>query len=540
MLNNLKIGTKLIGFTALAVAISVSVTTFATLYYLKSDLAVQAEASLDSRLALFWTYLRAKGGSETNSFRIEDEKLIIGSYVANGNYELVDKIKQIFGGTATIFMRDVRVSTNVLTNEGQRAVGTKLQGPAYDAIFKAGMSYHGEAPVLGKPYFTAYNPIKNGKGDVIGVLYVGIPKADIFRAYDRVAFIVALIALPLVGGITTAVFFFVKKATRPLVEGVEIANRLAEGDLTPVIAVKGRDEVGQLLASMKHMIERWKEVVGELGNTADSMASASTQLSAGAEQISKSAAIEAERTSQVASASVEMSQTVNEIARNTTSITSSAAETTKVAKEGEQVVAKSVEEVKKIASVVEESAGIVQSLGERSTQIGAIIGVINDIADQTNLLALNAAIEAARAGEQGRGFAVVADEVRKLAERTASATTEIGTMIKAIQSEVEHAGESMKKATDKVESGVRLSGEAGSALKKIIHATSGLQEMVQQIGSATVEMAGTSESITRDVENIASACRKVSASSSQTKQASVALHDMSTTLQTLAGRFRLR
>jgi methyl-accepting chemotaxis protein len=540
MFSNLKISTKFIGFTVLVVVISVSVTTFATLYYMKGDLTMQAQTALEARLGLFWDYLRAKGGSETDSFRIEDEKLMIGSYVMNGNYEVVDKIKRIFGGTATIFMRDVRVSTNVLTNGGDRAVGTKLQGPAYDAIFKTGTSYRGEAPVLGKPYFTAYDPIKNAKGDVIGVLYVGIPKAELFRAYDRIAFIVAGIALLLVVVIATAVFYYVKTTTRPLIEGVEIANRLAEGDLTPVIAVAGRDEVGQLLASIKNMIDKWKEVVGELANTADNMASASTQLRAGAEQILKNATIEAERTSQVASASVEMSQAVNDIARNTTSITASAAETTKVAKEGEQVVTKSVEEVQEIALVVESSAGIIHSLGERSTQIGAIIGVINDIADQTNLLALNAAIEAARAGEQGRGFAVVADEVRKLAERTASATTEIGTMIKAIQSEVQHAGESMKEATDKVESGVRLSGEAGSALAKIIHAISGLQEMVQQIASATVEMAETSENITRDVENIAAASREVSASSSQTRQASVALHDMSTTLQMVAGRFRLK
>jgi hypothetical protein len=135
MFSNLKIGTKFIGFTVLVVVISVSVTFFATLYY----------------------------------------------------------------GTATIFMRDVRVSTNALTRGDDRAVGTKLQGPACDAIFKAGTSYRGEAPAVGKPYFTAYDPLKNAKGDVISVLYVGIPKAELFRAYDCIAFIVAGIALLLVG-----------------------------------------------------------------------------------------------------------------------------------------------------------------------------------------------------------------------------------------------------------------------------------------------------------------------------------------------------
>jgi methyl-accepting chemotaxis protein len=436
-------------------------------------------------------------------------------------------------------MGDTRVSTNVLTGEGARAVGTKLTGPAYDAIFKQGTSYRGEAPILGQPYFTAYDPLKNENGEVTGVLYVGIPKAEFFRAYHHIALVVTVIGLILVAIAATVVSYWVKKVTQPLMEGVGIADRLAQGDLTPVIDVKGRDEVGQLLSSMKHMIARWRDVVAEMGQTAESVASASTQLSASAEQISHGAASEAERTSQVASASVEMSQTIAEIASNATSIAASATEATKIAKEGEDVVARSVGEVETIAQVVEKSAAIILSLGERSSQIGTIVGVINDIADQTNLLALNAAIEAARAGEQGRGFAVVADEVRKLAERTASATTEIGAMITAIQDEVHDAAESMKRATEKVESGVRLSQEADGALKNIIHAAADLQEMVQQIASATTEMAATSETMTRDVEHIAAASREVSASSVQTRQASVTLHDMSAALQKVAGRFRL-
>lgn len=535
MFKDLKISTKFIWFTALIVTLSVSITTFAALSCMRRDLTAQANKNLDSRLALLWDYLRAKG----DSFRIEDEKLVAGSYVANGDCELVDKIKGIFGGTATIFMRDVRVSTNVVANNGSRAVGTKLQGPAYEAVFKAGGSYRGEAPILGKPYFTAYDPIKDEKGNVIGILYVGIPKSEFFKAYDQIALVVAGIAFLLIAATITAVFFYMKKATQPLVEGIEIANRLAEGDLTPVINVAGGDELGQLLASMKHMIERWREVVSEISDTADNVASASTQLKTGAEQIFRGAATEVERTTVVASASLEMSQTINEIAQNTANIAESASQTTGVAQEGERVVAKSVQEVKEIALVVEQSAGAIRSLGERSSQIGTIIAVISEIADQTNLLALNAAIEAARAGEQGRGFAVVADEVRKLAERTATATAEIDTMIKAIQDEIGHAAKAMKEATAKVDSGVQLSNEAGNVLQQIIQATSELQGMVQQIASATTEMAETSEGITRDVEQIATASQQVSATTDQTRQASVILHDMSTRLQMLSGNFRL-
>jgi len=195
--------------------------------------------------------------------------------------------------------------------------------------------------------------------------------------------------------------------------------------------------------------------------------------------------------------------------------------------------------VKEIAQTVDESAAFVKTLGERSHQIGEIITVINDIADQTNLLALNAAIEAARAGEQGRGFAVVADEVRKLAERTANATSEIGSMISAIQEGVSQAVGSMESATRKVETGVELSNSAGQSLRLIVQSVEQLQLMVQQIASATEEMSATSEQITRDIEQIASVSQGVAVSSRQTAKASSEMAQLSETFELLVGEFTL-
>ena len=180
-----------------------------------------------------------------------------------------------------------------------------------------------------------------------------------------------------------------------------------------------------------------------------------------------------------------------------------------------------------------------RSLGERSKHIGEIVNVINDIADQTNLLALNAAIETARAGEQGRGFAVVADEVRKLAERTAHATSEIGNMIKAIQSEVNNAVDSIETATKKVNVGVELSAHAGGSLKRIVEKVDELQLMVQQIAPATEEMSATSDSINRDIEQIASISKETSMSSEQTTQAAGELSRLLVSLQKIVGEFKL-
>ena len=211
----------------------------------------------------------------------------------------------------------------------------------------------------------------------------------------------------------------------------------------------------------------------------------------------------------------------------------------RVADKGQEIVTKSVEEVKAISETVNESAKLMSSLGERSKQIGEIVNVIKDIADQTNLLALNAAIEAARAGEQGRGFAVVADEVRKLAERTAKATAEISGMIGAIQEEMDQAVISMENGTKRVEVGVEFSIQAGVALKQIVGSVTDLQTMVQQIATATEEMSTASEQISGDIETIANVSKETSVSSDQVSQASSDLARLAADLQGTVGMFRV-
>ncbi len=153
-----------------------------------------AKVEQEERLKTFWELLKNKG----DDFEIVNGKLMAGKYVTNDNYELPDKVQQIFGGTATIFMGDIRVTTNVLKPDGSRAIGTKLVGPAYDAIFRQGKSYRGEAPILDIPYFTAYDPIKNSNGQTIGVLYVGVKKSEFLKTYDSLKFKVIAAGLILI------------------------------------------------------------------------------------------------------------------------------------------------------------------------------------------------------------------------------------------------------------------------------------------------------------------------------------------------------
>jgi methyl-accepting chemotaxis protein len=331
--------------------------------------------------------------------------------------------------------------------------------------------------------------------------------------------------------------FLTRSITKPLSEGVLVAHRIADGDLTARIDTTRTDETGQLLSAMKDMVMKLQHIIGEVKNAAKNIALASKELNENSELMSEGAIEQAGRSSQVATASEEMSQTVLDIAKNTSSIEASATETARMAKDGEGVVDGSVEKVKSIAKRIDQSAELIKSLGERSNQIGEIINVINEIADQTNLLALNAAIEAARAGEAGRGFAVVADEVKKLAERTANSTAEIGSMINSMQGEVKQIVLSMGDITSEVKSGVELSIQAGSVLRTIVGSVDQLHIMVQQIASATEEMASTSEEINRDIETIASVSKETSGNSEQIARASRELSGLSVNLEGVVAGF---
>ncbi|MCA9003524.1 MAG: methyl-accepting chemotaxis protein, partial [Planctomycetes bacterium] len=214
------------------------------------------------------------------------------------------------------------------------------------------------------------------------------------------------------------------------------------------------------------------------------------------------------RVVQSASAVEEMTMTAGEVARNSTDAANLAQETAQTAKSGQEVMEQTVDGMQQVSQAVMQAASIITTLGHSSDQIGEIVRVIEDIADQTNLLALNAAIEAARAGEQGRGFAVVADEVRKLAERTTKATKEIGDMIRQIQQDTKTAVNSMEQGTHKVVSGVELANKTGEALAKIYSMVNSTAGMIQQIAQAAEEQSVATRQIASDLESVTQTTRE--------------------------------
>ena len=336
-----------------------------------------------------------------------------------------------------------------------------------------------------------------------------------------------------------ASLFMSRTITGPITTVISLVNEIGKGNLAVRVEAAGRDETGQLLVALKNMSEKMRTIISGVKDASDRMSSASQRLSAGSLQASQGAKDQAGKASTAAAAATEMSQTIVNVARNVSAIEASATGTTDTAKEGERIVRHSVEEVREIADTVSETSRLIVSLGERSNQITEIVTVIREIADQTNLLALNAAIEAARAGEQGRGFAVVADEVKKLAERTAKSTEEISSTTGFIQGELSKVIESMENVKRKVESGVSYSSDAGDALKNIVQSVEGLSIMVREITSATGGMAAASNEISRDLELIATVASQTSMSSSETMAAADDLATLSTGLERAVGEFSI-
>jgi methyl-accepting chemotaxis protein len=363
--------------------------------------------------------------------------------------------------------------------------------------------------------------------------------AEANRQYSRMRTVsMSLIGIALLAGILIS-FFTTRSITRPLSAGVVIAKALASGDLTVHVESESTDEVGQLMKAMREMADNLHKTISRVSDTSTQVASAASQLHATSAQIATSSEEVAAQAGTVATAGEEMSATSGDIARNCLRAAEGAQQASQAANNGVELVDKTVSVMGLIAEKVQKTAQTVSSLGVRSDQIGTIIGTIEDIADQTNLLALNAAIEAARAGEQGRGFAVVADEVRALAERTSRATKEIGVMITAIQKETREAVIAMEQGVHQVETGTIEAAKSGDALQDILHQINDVAMQVNQIATAAEEQTATTSEISNNMQMITTVVQQTSKGAQETASAALQLNLNAEELQQLVGTFRL-
>jgi len=502
------------------------------------------------------------------------DQILKGDHVINEDYDLIDEIGRLTGNTVTVFREDTRICTNVLTADGKRAIGTASSQNVADEVLRNGRDYVGRANVVGQWYQTAYEPIRDARGGIIGMLYTGTPSKDydsLVDGYTRKLLIAVVAAIAAVVPIALVASALLTKPIRELVRAVTDAAR---GDLKNDAAVVSRDEFADLTQAFNSMLGKWRSVIDSIVSVGvDVEHGARALMSSTEEQLRLTSEVQAAfsdvsvgarmQNDQMGAAKISVDQLSSAIyqisagVQNQTTTVADASDMSRLmlgeARETARVVAdvkdaaeesrqaaasgyRSIEAV--IAGMPKLEAGFsstlesVSHLDEGSRRIGLIVEAIGDIANQTNLLALDDAVEDARAGEHGRGFAVVAEEVRKLAERSSQSAGEISTIIlelsqaisatiRAVDSNsalVSHSSKLAEEASHTLSSIRSASERAADAASSLISVADALRERSRNVGDAMAALAAISEENSASAEEISASAGEIASAMGQVAQ----------------------
>jgi methyl-accepting chemotaxis protein len=549
VINRFKLGTKINLLVLTVVLLFAGIISYVVMNNMTHGMKGIALEKAKSDLRLAEEYINAV---HPGSWEIRDGTLYKGETKMNDNYDLVDQIGELTGDTVTIFQQDTRVATNVMT-DGERAVGTQVSDTVKQAVIEKEENYYGEAEVVGNSYQTAYSPIKNDQGEVVGIWYVGASDsmvatsiADFTKIFIIVLVIVVILAI-------VVVLFFTRGIKKRLGRISQAMQNAGKGDFSDVVVDSLNDEIGQLTMNLSEMRENLSDVMKTIAETSDQVAASSEELTASAEESSKSAELIAAATQtaangteltmqhveEVVTSVAHMQTRVKEAQTNGQSILSLSDAASRNSQDGTEAVHAVVKQMSEINNSVNEIGLFVNGLDKKSKEIGTIVNLIRDISNQTNLLALNAAIEAARAGEQGKGFAVVADEVRKLAEQSANSSEMIASLISDIQTETGKAVTAMQHGAENVEEGIRKTENVNDSFQSIKQAIDQVTNNVQEVTQTIEGVSSGSKSIVGVMDKVKMTARE-NAESNETnaaasQQQSAAMEEISASSEALSG-----
>ena len=430
----------------------------------------------------------------------------------------------------TMVSKGTNIGLQVLDTEGTRAA---LSGSTDFAIFND----YRDVPVL-----SAYAPL-----DIPGLNWALMSEIDEEEAFRSVGEMETEIG-SWAGGITLlmiivasiAGLFFALSITNPIIKLAEIIGIIdRDADLSMRVDINSKDEIGEMATSFNNMLEKLHNSMREVSGSTGQLAAAAEELSAITVETNNAIALQRSETDQVATAMNEMTATVQEVASSATTAAEAAHGADSDSQGGRRVVQETMDSIDKLAQDVEGTAVIIRRLEGETENIGSVLDVIRGIAEQTNLLALNAAIEAARAGEQGRGFAVVADEVRSLASRTQASTQEIQGMIEKLQNEARNAVHAMEQGQERAQEGVSKAASAGESLQAITSAVGSINDMNAHIASAAEEQSAVADEINKNIVNISQVADQNTENAEQTSKASEELAHLASELQNLVAQFKV-
>ncbi|WP_168902629.1 methyl-accepting chemotaxis protein [Deferribacter desulfuricans] len=531
----MKISTKVFIYLVIILLMGYTISGYIVVSYTKKNVSKEIANQLTAQVNSFKSILKSIVEDKEEDVITDEESKHVVDYIKN---ETIEKIKSVIkhtkiGKTGYYYIMD---------SKGVLIVHPKLEGKSiakYDFIQemlhkKTGViryPWEGKYKIVSYTYYPEMDWIIAGgsyEDEFIGPTI----KATIgtFVITSVITFFILLIILR---------FVFNYNINKPISELESLFSKIAQGDLTQTLKVKSKNEIGRIIEHVNNMIKQMNKALCEVSHSTKSVTSSSEALSASSNQMSAGAESQAERVSSVEVAVQEMTATITEISQNLEEVNREINLIKESAETGSKVIEETVSGIENLSDNVINSADKIKELGKASEQIGEILQVISDIADQTNLLALNAAIEAARAGEHGRGFAVVADEVRKLAERTAKATGEIDEMIRSIQNEVQSSVVQMDKGAKLAQDGSELVRNLRVSLEKIINGVLTVADKIGAVATAVEQQSATSQEIASNMAEIATISQENASIAQENYNQAEMLKELAIKLQNVVDSFKL-